>query len=187
MTISISMSMKTLIAAVTMASTLLLLLSLLYLSAQSSPFEPTIKTFNSPKYPVTFAYLISASSGDPPKLNRLLRALYHPGNYYLLHLDAAAPKGEREEIARFVAEDPVYSEVGNVWVVGKSNMVTYRGPTMLASTLHAMAMLLRSCDDWDWFINLSASDYPLVTQDGIVSGSGFASYALILNPPFFFG
>ncbi|KAF2306863.1 hypothetical protein GH714_022153 [Hevea brasiliensis] len=35
---------------------------------------------------------------------------------------------------------------------------------MLATTLHAMAILLRTCK-WDWFINLSASDYPLVTQD----------------------
>ena len=39
---------------------------------------------------------------------------------------------------------------------------------MLATTLHAMAMLLRTAK-WDWFINLSASDYPLLTQDGMVS------------------
>lgn len=42
---------------------------------------------------------------------------------------------------------------------------------MLATTLHAMAILLRTCK-WDWFINLSASDYPLVTQDGMVSENG---------------
>ncbi|XP_034692893.1 beta-glucuronosyltransferase GlcAT14A [Vitis riparia] len=161
------MTMKTLIIIVTLASTLLLLLSLLYLSTQSIAFPPTIKTFNSPKYPVTFAYLISASAGDARKLKRTLRALYHPANYYLLHLDAGAPQAEREEVSRYVAEDPVYGEVGNVWVVQKSNLVTYRGPTMLATTLHAMAMLLRSCK-WDWFINLSASDYPLVTQDDLI-------------------
>lgn len=37
---------------------------------------------------------------------------------------------------------------------------------MVANTLHAAAILLREGGDWDWFINLSASDYPLVTQDG---------------------
>lgn len=37
---------------------------------------------------------------------------------------------------------------------------------MVANTLHAAAVLLREGGDWDWFINLSASDYPLVTQDG---------------------
>ena len=174
------MTMKTLIIIVTLASTLLLLLSLLYLSTQSTAFPPTIKTFNSPKYPVTFAYLISASAGDARKLKRTLRALYHPANYYLLHLDAGAPQAEREEVSRYVAEDPVYGEVGNVWVVQKSNLVTYRGPTMLATTLHAMAMLLRSCK-WDWFINLSASDYPLVTQDGIVSDSGSCGVVFLVG------
>lgn len=63
----------------------------------------------------------------------------------------------------------MFAEVRNVWIVNKASLVTYRGPTMLATTLHAMSMLLRSAE-WDWFINLSASDYPLLTQDGMVSG-----------------
>ena len=41
---------------------------------------------------------------------------------------------------------------------------------MLAATLHAMAMLLRSCKR-DWFINFNASDRPLATQDGIIYAS----------------
>ncbi|KAJ4971129.1 hypothetical protein NE237_004228 [Protea cynaroides] len=123
------------------------------------------KSINS--YPVTFAYLISASKGDFPKLKRALQALYHPGNYYLLHMDSGAPASEHLELAQFVSSDPVFAQVGNVWVVQKSNLVTYRGPTMLATTLHAMAILLRTCN-WDWFINLSASDYPLITQDDLI-------------------
>ncbi|RVW22812.1 Beta-glucuronosyltransferase GlcAT14A [Vitis vinifera] len=50
----------------------------------------------------------------------------------------------------------------------KANLVTYRGPTMVANTLHAAAILLKEGGDWDWFINLSASDYPLVTQDDLL-------------------
>lgn len=119
-------------------------------------------------YPVKFAYLISASKGDVAKLKRLLFSLYHPGNFYLIHLDLDAPENEHQEISRFVSENSVFGEINNVWVVGKPNLVTYRGPTMLATTLHAMAMLLKIAK-WDWFINLSASDYPLVTQDGMVS------------------
>ncbi|KAJ0601272.1 putative glycosyl transferase, family 14 [Helianthus annuus] len=34
-----------------------------------------------------FAYLISGSKGDLNKLWRTLRALYHPWNYYVVHLD----------------------------------------------------------------------------------------------------
>lgn len=83
-------------------------------------------------------------------------------------MDRGAPESEHKEIAKFVSGEPVFGQVGNVWIVGKSNLVTYRGPTMLAATLHAISVLLRIAK-WDWFINLSASDYPLVTQDGMVS------------------
>lgn len=132
----------------------------------------TLKSNNNSSYPVTFAYLLSASKGDTIKLKRALLALYHPGNHYLIHMDREAPEKEQKEIAEFVANEPVFRMVNNVYIVGKPNLVTYRGPTMLATTLHAIAMLSRCCK-WDWFINLSASDYPLVTQDGMVSGLKF--------------
>ena len=51
-------------------------------------------------------------------------------------------------------------------MIEKANLVTYRGPTMVANTLHAAAILLREGAEWDWFINLSSSDYPLMAQDG---------------------
>uniref|UniRef100_A0A6N2NM02 Uncharacterized protein n=1 Tax=Salix viminalis TaxID=40686 RepID=A0A6N2NM02_SALVM len=150
------------------------LFSLLYiptkLTTPTAKYSPVINFKMSRDlrpYPVTFAYLVSASRGDAKKLMRVLKALYHPGNYYLIHVDADAPEKEHREIAEFVSSDPVFGLVGNVWIVGKPNLVTYRGPTMLATTLHAMAILLRSCK-WDWFINLSASDYPLVTQDDLI-------------------
>ncbi|XP_051138654.1 beta-glucuronosyltransferase GlcAT14A [Andrographis paniculata] len=119
-------------------------------------------------YNATFAYLISGAGGDTMRLKRLLLAVYHPANVYLIHLDAAAPAAEQREMGRFVAGQGVFSEVGNVWVVGKPNVVTYRGPTMVAATLQAMAALLRAGRRWDWFINLSASDYPLITQDDLI-------------------
>ncbi|KAI5665249.1 hypothetical protein M9H77_24572 [Catharanthus roseus] len=39
---------------------------------------------------------------------------------------------------------------------------------MVTNTLHAASILLKEGGDWDWFINLSASDYPLVTQDDML-------------------
>ncbi|KAK6773856.1 hypothetical protein RDI58_029095 [Solanum bulbocastanum] len=53
----------------------------------------------------------------------------------------------------------------NVRMITKANLVTYCGPTMVANTLHVAAILLKQGGEWDWFINLSASNYPLVTQD----------------------
>ncbi|XP_062201395.1 beta-glucuronosyltransferase GlcAT14A-like [Phragmites australis] len=118
--------------------------------------------------PVSFAYLISASSGDASRAARLLAALYHPANSYLLHLDLEAPAEEHRRLAELVSGHAVYARAGNVWIVGKPNLVTYRGATMLSTTLHAVALLLRLRRRWDWFVNLSASDYPLVTQDDLM-------------------
>ncbi|XP_037460772.1 beta-glucuronosyltransferase GlcAT14A-like isoform X2 [Triticum dicoccoides] len=135
-------------------------------SAKEWPFLTAAKDGGG--YPVSFAYLISASTGDAERATRLLAALYHPANSYLLHLDRDAPAEEHRRLAELVSGQPVYGRVGNVWIVGKPNLVTYRGPTMLSTTLHAMAVLLRVGRRWDWFVNLSASDYPLVTQDDLM-------------------
>lgn len=113
-----------------------------------------------------FAYLVSGSKGDLEKLWRTLKALYHPLNQYIVHLDLESPPEERLELASRVANESIFAEIGNVFMITKANMVTYRGPTMVANTLHACAILLKRSNDWDWFINLSASDYPLITQDG---------------------
>ncbi|KAK9098753.1 hypothetical protein Syun_025798 [Stephania yunnanensis] len=114
------------------------------------------------------AYLISGSIGDGESLKRTLKALYHPLNQYVVHLDLEASAAERMDLLRFVEGNAVFREIGNVRVVVRSNLVTYRGPTMVSNTLHAAAILLKEGGDWDWFINLSASDYPLVTQDDLL-------------------
>ncbi|PHU07949.1 hypothetical protein BC332_24438 [Capsicum chinense] len=126
----------------------------------------------SPTRPIStiprLAYLISGSSGDGESIKRTLKALYHPLNQYVVHLDLEAPADERLGLVKFVKREPLFVEVGNVRVVVRSNLVTYRGPTMVSNTLHAAAILLKEGGEWDWFINLSASDYPLVTQDDLL-------------------
>ncbi|CDP14718.1 unnamed protein product [Coffea canephora] len=99
---------------------------------------------------------------------RTLDAVYHPRNQYILHMDLEAPPRERLDLTISVKNDPTFQEVDNVRVMAQSNLVTYKGPTMIASTLQAIAILLKESKNWDWFINLSASDYPLVTQDDML-------------------
>ncbi|KAL1195764.1 Beta-glucuronosyltransferase GlcAT14B [Cardamine amara subsp. amara] len=115
-----------------------------------------------------FAYLVSGSKGDLESLWRILRVLYHPRNQYIVHLDLESPVDDRLELASRINNDPMYSKTGNVYMITKANLVTYTGPTMVANTLHACAILLKRSPNWDWFINLSASDYPLVTQDDLL-------------------
>ncbi|KAK6931166.1 Glycosyl transferase, family 14 [Dillenia turbinata] len=96
--------------------------------------------------PPRFAYLISGSAGDGDSLKRTLQVLYHPGNLYVIHLDLKAPENERSNLIDFVEKHEVFRNVKNVWVVKKANMVTYRGPTMVANTLHGAAILLKEGD-----------------------------------------
>ncbi|XP_072146780.1 beta-glucuronosyltransferase GlcAT14A isoform X2 [Setaria viridis] len=171
-----------------LVASILLLPSLLLTGAgagpKSWPFLSSLAASDgaageAPRYPVSFAYLISASSGDAGRAARLLAALYHPANSYLLHLDREAPAEEHRRLAELVSGRGVYATAGNVWIVGRPNLVTYRGPTMLTTTLHAVALLLRLRRRWDWFVNLSASDYPLVTQDDMMEA--FAGLPRDLN------
>jgi beta-glucuronosyltransferase len=116
--------------------------------------------------PPRLAYLITgAGPGDGPRIRRLMRALYHPWNYYLV---GVAGEDERTDLEAFVRAQEAPRRYGNVRVsaAGEWGSVSRRGPTELASTLHAAAVLLREFDGWSWFINLSASDYPLMPQDG---------------------
>ena len=99
-------------------------------------------------------------------MKRLLQAVYHPRNYYVIHLDLDASDEERLALAKFAKSEAVVRQFRNVMVIGKADLITSKGPTVTASILHAVAILLKSARDWDWFINLNAWDYPLVSQDG---------------------
>ncbi|RVW88414.1 Beta-glucuronosyltransferase GlcAT14B [Vitis vinifera] len=52
--------------------------------------------------------------------------------------------------------------------MGKADFAYRKGSSSISSTLHGASILLRLSSSWDWFINLSASDYPLVTQDDLL-------------------
>ena len=141
--------------------------SSLFVEHKLAPTPPSPAAGSPPR----IAFLISGSAGDASALRRVLLALYHPRNRYILHLDAEAPDSDRTSLAADLASHPAIAAAANVRVVDRANLVTYRGPTMVANTLHAAAAFLwghagDGGSQWDWFINLSASDYPLVTQDG---------------------
>ncbi|KAL3510635.1 hypothetical protein ACH5RR_030036 [Cinchona calisaya] len=63
---------------------------------------------------------------------------------------------------------PAIRAFGNVDVVGKKpDPVTYMGSSNIVAVLRAAAILLKVDSGWDWFITLSAMDYPLITQDDL--------------------
>ncbi|KAH7521879.1 hypothetical protein FEM48_Zijuj07G0078800 [Ziziphus jujuba var. spinosa] len=118
--------------------------------------------------PPSIAYLISGSSGDSGRILRLLFAVYHPRNQYLLHLDRSASQTDREGLALKVQSIPIFKAAQNVNVLGKADFVYSKGSSSISFTLHGASVLLRMSNNWDWFISLNAGDYPLVTQDDLL-------------------
>ncbi|KAB5544815.1 hypothetical protein DKX38_012927 [Salix brachista] len=145
-------------------------LSLLFLLVYSISAFSSSKQFPSivhhgTHYPPAFAYYISGGRGDKDQIFRLLLAVYHPRNRYLLHLSAEASDEERMRLAGAVNAVPAIRSFGNVDVIGKPSRLTYMGSSNLAAMLRAAAILLRMDAGWTWFVSLSATDYPLITQD----------------------
>ncbi|KAL0538692.1 hypothetical protein IC582_022846 [Cucumis melo] len=118
-------------------------------------------------HPPAFSYYIYGGHGDKDRIFRLLLAVYHPRNRYLLHLNHEASDGDRQQLAAAVKSVPAIRAFGNVDLVGKPDRMTYSGSSYIAATLHAAAILLKIDSGWDWFITLSAKDYPLITQDDL--------------------
>ncbi|CAN1829005.1 Beta-glucuronosyltransferase GlcAT14A [Linum perenne] len=107
----------------------------------SKPLPSAVR--HGPHYPPAFAYYISGSRGDGNRILRLLLAVYHPRNRYLLHLSADASDEERLRLIAAVNAVPAVRSFGNVEVLGKPNRLTYMGASHIASILRAAAILLR--------------------------------------------
>ncbi|KAF3576000.1 hypothetical protein DY000_02031910 [Brassica cretica] len=45
--------------------------------------------------------------------------------------------------------------------------LNFAGTSKTAATLHVVSILLKLGRSWNWFIELSALDYPLITQDAL--------------------
>lgn len=113
---------------------------------------------------VTLAFFLQISDSTIEHLPRLLRRIWEPCNQYTIHVDAKAKasgagalRGLKE---RLQAENGEYAR--NVHFM-EPELITYRGVSMLLNTINGMQLLLEKAPDFDFFINLSGSDYPLVT------------------------
>ena len=105
------------------------------------------------------AYLILVHR-YPGQFKRLFRAIYHPANYYLVHVDKRSGVGLQTEIQDFL------SSFANASLL-KSQSILWGGYSMVDAELRGIEELLKISSEWEFFINLSAQDFPLKSQTHI--------------------
>lgn len=134
------------------------------------------------------AYFIQVSEPTIDLLPRLLRTLHNARDVYAVHFDGKISNTTRLAAVERIRAESAYND--NVFVM-HSEIITYRGVSMLLNTISAIRYLraLSIHGDpakrvtWDYFINLSAADYPLLTPHtigkllGREEGLNFFSFA----------
>lgn len=111
---------------------------------------------------VEIAYFVQVGSDAVALLPRLFTRIHHPRNVYIIHIDTKVDKRLRQGIQDLIAHSPLYSK--NMYML-KSEMVTYKAISMVTNTIAAMTLALEKHTTWDYFINLSGADYPLVSPE----------------------
>lgn len=129
---------------------------------QAQPVRATDATTNDDAgtEETNIAYFIQIAENTVHHLPRLLRTLYHERNVYAIHFDLKIPQDVIRDAEDRIRSNPRYAS--NVHIM-PAELITYRGISMLLNTINAMHLLIDKDTSWDYFINLSGADYPLVT------------------------
>lgn len=104
----------------------------------------------------------------PEQFKRMFRAIYAPGNVYLIHLDRSAGSAMAADIAEFIAP---YQGAE----ILPARKVLWGGYSLVDAELRGMKRLLEMDKNWKYFINLSGQDFPLKSQSyirGFLKGHG---------------
>ncbi|KAL1789006.1 beta-1,3-galactosyl-O-glycosyl-glycoprotein beta-1,6-N-acetylglucosaminyltransferase [Sigmodon hispidus] len=95
-------------------------------------------------------------------LDRLLRAIYMPQNFYCIHVDK---KAEESFLAAVMG---IASCFGNVFVASQLENVVYASWSRVQADLNCMKDLYRVSTNWKYLINLCGMDFPIKTNLEIV-------------------
>src|SRR5713226_9387631 len=104
--------------------------------------------------PIAYGLLVHK---EPAQVERLLRAIHDPSNYYLMHVDRKTPEKLFKGFQSLSARWP------NVRLMNRFRC-DWGGWSLLAIEIRAIEQLLRWDDCWKFYINLSGQDFPLVSQ-----------------------
>ncbi|KAL7979173.1 hypothetical protein Chor_015197, partial [Crotalus horridus] len=116
-----------------------------------------------PADPVKIAFVLVVHGRASRQLMRMFKAIYHQDHFYYIHVDKRSNYLHRQ-VLQFASQYP------NVRVTSWRMATIWGGASLLSTYLQSMQDLLEMKDwPWDFFINLSAADYPIRTNDQLVA------------------
>ncbi|KAG7505398.1 xylosyltransferase 2 [Solea senegalensis] len=120
-------------------------------------------SLSSVENPVRVAFVLMVHGRAVRQLKRLMKAIYHRDHYYYIHVDKRSGYMHRE-VLQIVQQFP------NVRATPWRMVTIWGGASLLKAYLRSMQDLLSMVDwKWDFFINLSATDFPTRTNDELVA------------------
>ena len=104
---------------------------------------------------VRIVFVLTVNGRALRQVTRLLRVLYRPHHYYYIHVDT-----RREYLYRELSK--LIGHFSNIRMDSTRHSTIWGGASLLTMLLDAMHELL-AMDEWQWdyFLNLSESDYPV--------------------------
>ncbi|KAM7387475.1 hypothetical protein PAMA_009880 [Pampus argenteus] len=113
--------------------------------------------------PVRIAFVLVVHGRASRQFQRLFKAIYHTSHYYYIHVDQRSNYLHREVLL-------LARQYPNVRVTSWRMSTIWGGASLLTMYLRSMEDLLKMSDwSWDFFINLSAADYPIRTNEQLVA------------------
>ncbi|XP_018423372.1 PREDICTED: xylosyltransferase 2 isoform X1 [Nanorana parkeri] len=115
-----------------------------------------------PEKPLRIVYMLVVHGRAMRQLRRLIKAIYHKDHFYYIHVDQRSNylHGEVVQLAQHFT---------NIRVTPWRMITIWGGASLLTMYLRGMQDLLEIPDwPWDFFINLSATDYPTRTNEELV-------------------
>ncbi|XP_034457770.1 beta-1,3-galactosyl-O-glycosyl-glycoprotein beta-1,6-N-acetylglucosaminyltransferase 4-like [Hippoglossus hippoglossus] len=111
-------------------------------------------------FPLAYSLVVHKSAW---MVERLIKALYSPGNIFCIHYD-------QKSSPQFIsAIEGLVSCLPNVFIASKRESVYYASITRLQADLNCLSDLLTSEVKWRYVINLCGQDFPLKFNSELVS------------------
>ena len=125
---------------------------------------PISKESEGQQPPVKIVYLLTIAGRASRQVARLIRRIYSPDHYILVHVDS-----RQEYMHREVSK--LASILPNLRLVSKRYSTIWGGASLLTMLLSALRELLAMPDwtDWEFVLNLSESDFPVKSQADLVT------------------